>query len=190
MMLCNGISFLSRVHSCFGHNVPGIGSRHTRIKWLLRMNDAFFFFCAAAMFQVRSLQDLSRISIRHILKKSVSGSWPLPQKVGSRGRSRLKQRREQRDSTLLNNHYMFMSRLIPRAIDDNNNQSDSDDDDDDNENCRGICERVNDELGESEEGRRKEASVTEAPVNILRERILSLPLPEPLKTYLLYYREK
>lgn len=150
----------------------------------------FFFFLnlLAAMFEVRSLQDLSRISIRQILKKSVSGSWPAPQKVGSRGRSRLKQRREQRDSTLLTNHYMFMSRLIPRAIDDNNNQSDSDDDD--SEDCRGICERVNDELEESEDGSRKEASVTEAPVNILRERILSLPLPEPLKTYLLYYREK
>lgn len=138
------------------------------------------------MFEVRSLQDLARISIRQTLKKSVSGPWPLPQKVGSRGRSRLKQRREQRDSTLLTNHYMFMSRLIPRAIDDNNNQSESDDDED----CRGVCERVDDELGESEDGRRKEAGVTEAPVNFLREMILSLPLPEPLKTYLLYYREK
>lgn len=28
------------------------------------------------------------------------------------------------------------------------------------------------------------------PVNLLRERILALPLPEPLKMYLLYYREK
>lgn len=147
-----------------------------------------FFCCAATMFEVRSLQDLARISIRQTLKKSVFGSWPLPQKVRSGGRSRLKQRREQRDSTLLTNHYMFMSRLIPRALDDNNNQSDSDDHDD--EDCRGVCERVDDELGEGEDGRRKEASVTEPPVNFLRERILTLPLPEPLKTYLLYYREK
>lgn len=135
------------------------------------------------MFEVRSLQDLARISIRQTLKKSVSGSWTLPQKLGSRGRSRLKQRREQRDSNLLTNHYMFVSRLIPRAIDDN--QSESDDED-----CRGVCERVGDELGEGEDGRRKEGRVTEAPLNFLRERILSLPLPEPLKTYLLYYREK
>lgn len=144
----------------------------------------FVLSCAAAMFEVRSLQDLARISIRQTLKKSVSGSWRLPQKVGSRGRSRLKHRREQRDSTHLTNNYMFMSRLIPRAIDDNNNQSDDDED------CRGVCERVDDEVGEGEDGRRKEARVTEAPVNVLRERILSLPLPEPLKTYLLYYREK
>lgn len=81
-----------------------------------------------------------------------------------------------------------MSRLIPRAIDDNNNQSESDDDN--SEDCRGVCERDDGELGEGEDGRRKEASVTEAPVNFLRERILSLPLPEPLKIYLLYYREK
>lgn len=27
-------------------------------------------------------------------------------------------------------------------------------------------------------------------VNVLRERILGLPLPEPLKMYLLFYREK
>lgn len=31
---------------------------------------------------------------------------------------------------------------------------------------------------------------TEPPVNFLREKILSLPLPDPLKNYLLYYREK
>ncbi|CDQ76324.1 unnamed protein product [Oncorhynchus mykiss] len=34
------------------------------------------------------------------------------------------------------------------------------------------------------------ALLHEAPVNLLRERILGLPLPEPLKMYLLHYREK
>lgn len=38
---------------------------------------------------------------------------------------------------------------------------------------------------EEEKGKRAETLV-----NILRQRILGLPLPEPLKMYLLYYREK
>ncbi|KAI4878661.1 hypothetical protein NFI96_019363 [Prochilodus magdalenae] len=141
------------------------------------------------MFEVRSLQDLARISIRQTLKKPVSGSWPLPRRVGSRGRSRLKQKREHRDSTLLTNRYVFMSRLIPGPMDDNNNQSGTDDEEED---CRGVCEREEEEAEEDEDGRRKEGRVLliEAPINILREKILSLPLPEPLKMYLLYYREK
>lgn len=148
--------------------------------------------CIATMFDVRSLQDLARISIRQTLKKSVSELWPPPRRAGTRGRSRFKHRRDQRDSTILTNHYMFMSRLIPRSMDDNNNQSgsDDDDDDDDEEDCRGVCEQLEDEVEEGQNRKRKEGRVTEAPVNQLRERILSLPLPEPLKTYLLYYREK
>ncbi|XP_076874551.1 protein-L-isoaspartate O-methyltransferase domain-containing protein 2a isoform X2 [Brachyhypopomus gauderio] len=141
-----------------------------------------------AMFEVRSLQDLARISIRQTLKKSVSGLWPLPRRVGFRGRSRMKQRREHRDSTLLTNRYVFMSRLIPGPLNDNNHPGT----DDEEEDCRGVCEREEDEVEDDQDGRRKEDRVllTEAPVNLLRERILSLPLPEPLKMYLLYYREK
>uniref|UniRef100_A0A671LFM7 Protein-L-isoaspartate O-methyltransferase domain-containing protein 2-like n=1 Tax=Sinocyclocheilus anshuiensis TaxID=1608454 RepID=A0A671LFM7_9TELE len=127
-----------------------------------------------AMFEVRSLQDLARISIRHNLKKSGSGSLPLPRRTGLKPRNHLKQRREHRDTPLLTNSYLFMSRLIPGPMDNNNNQ---------------VCEQ----LEEKEENeRRNEGSVLviETPVNLLRERILSLPLPEPLKMYLLYYREK
>ncbi|TSR39573.1 Protein-L-isoaspartate O-methyltransferase domain-containing protein 2 [Bagarius yarrelli] len=138
-------------------------------------------------FEVRSLQDLARIFIRQTLKKSLSGSWPRPHKASSKRRSRLIQRHG-RDSTLLTNQYMFMSRLIPRAIDDNNNQSESEDDDE--EYCSDVCKRVDDEPGNGGDGRRNEAKSAEASVNFLRERILRLPLPEPLKTYLLYYREK
>ncbi|CDQ86647.1 unnamed protein product [Oncorhynchus mykiss] len=43
---------------------------------------------------------------------------------------------------------------------------------------------------EGEESREGGALLHEAPVNLLRERILSLPLPEPLKMYMLHYREK
>lgn len=59
------------------------------------------------------------------------------------------------------------------------------------------CHRTGGDLQEEEE---EEESTTgedeekvnraEAPVNVLRQRILGLPLPEPLKMYLLYYREK
>ncbi len=141
--------------------------------------------CPAAMFEVRSLQDLARISIRHILKKSGSGSLPLPQRTGLKRRNHLKQRREHRDTYLLTNSYLFMSRLIPGPMDNNNNQSSTDNEDED-EDCRRVCEQL------EENERRNEGSVLviETPVNLLRERILSLPLPEPLKMYLLYYREK
>ncbi|XP_016299927.1 protein-L-isoaspartate O-methyltransferase domain-containing protein 2-like [Sinocyclocheilus anshuiensis] len=141
-----------------------------------------------AMFEVRSLQDLARISIRHNLKKSGSGSLPLPRRTGLKPRNHLKQRREHRDTPLLTNSYLFMSRLIPGPMDNNNNQSSTDNEDED-EDCRRVCEQ----LEEKEENeRRNEGSVLviETPVNLLRERILSLPLPEPLKMYLLYYREK
>lgn len=140
------------------------------------------------MFDVRSLQDLVRIKIRHILKKSGSGSLPLPRRTGSRRRNHLKHKREHRDTALLTNSYLFMSRLIPGPMDNNNNQSSTDNEDDEDEDCRGGCEQEEKE----ENVRRKEGSVLvlETPVNILRERILSLPLPEPLKMYLLYYREK
>lgn len=46
---------------------------------------------------------------------------------------------------------------------------------------------------EEEEEEEKETGELLRPqpaVNVLRERILGLPLPEPLKMYLLYYREK
>uniref|UniRef100_A0A673HTL7 Protein-L-isoaspartate (D-aspartate) O-methyltransferase domain containing 2a n=1 Tax=Sinocyclocheilus rhinocerous TaxID=307959 RepID=A0A673HTL7_9TELE len=140
---------------------------------------------AAAPPGVRSLQDLARISIRHILKKSGSGSLPLPRRTGLKRRNPLKQRREHRDTPLLTNSYLFMSRLIPGPMDNNNNQSSTDNEDED-EDCRRVCEQL------EENERRNEGSVLviETPVNLLRERILSLPLPEPLKMYLLYYREK
>lgn len=49
---------------------------------------------------------------------------------------------------------------------------------------------------DAEEDRREVAERTlreakpEPPVNFLRQRVLRLPLPDPLKYYLLYYREK
>lgn len=46
------------------------------------------------------------------------------------------------------------------------------------------------EEDEEEEKETGELLQPQPAVNILRERILGLPLPEPLKMYLLYYRKK
>lgn len=59
-------------------------------------------------------------------------------------------------------------------------------------------ERIGEEIKEEdeEEDEEKEGSeeqplkAEEPRVNLLREKILSLPLPDALKAYLLYYREK
>ena len=147
------------------------------------------------MFEVRNLQDLARISIRHTLKQTVVGvgAGPLPRRRLTRGGGeRLRKRRaHQRGSTLLSNRYVFMSRLIPEPMDDNNNFSDSEEE---GEDCRAIAEPKEEEeldQDEEEEERREDgALLIEAPVNQLREKILGLPLPEPLKMYLLHYREK
>ncbi|XP_013871773.1 protein-L-isoaspartate O-methyltransferase domain-containing protein 2 [Austrofundulus limnaeus] len=56
-----------------------------------------------------------------------------------------------------------------------------------------VEEEDEEERQEEEEEEEKETGELLRPqpmVNVLRERILSLPLPEPLKMYLLYYREK
>lgn len=61
-------------------------------------------------------------------------------------------------------------------------------------NCNqtgGDLQEEEEEEEESAPGEEEEKiKPAEAPVNILRQRILGLPLPEPLKMYLLYYREK
>ncbi|XP_006639668.1 protein-L-isoaspartate O-methyltransferase domain-containing protein 2 isoform X1 [Lepisosteus oculatus] len=131
-----------------------------------------------AMFEVRTLQDLSRISIRHTLKKVINQEKP---KNGTAARSapRFKRRRVHRrrvDSVLLSNKHVFVSRMIPGPMDDNNN-------------CDEIEEERAEEDEEDEEREHGDLK-PDPPINLLREKILSLPLPEPLKMYLLYYREK
>nr|XP_046221359.1 protein-L-isoaspartate O-methyltransferase domain-containing protein 2a isoform X1 [Oncorhynchus gorbuscha] len=144
------------------------------------------------MFEVRTLQDLARISIRLTLKKTVAGPGPLPRRL-AHSRERFRRRRAQhRGSTLLSNRYVFMSRLIPGPMDNNNNRSgtDTEEEQEDEEVEEGNCRVLGDPEEEEEERREGGALLHEAPVNLLRERILGLPLPEPLKMYLLHYREK
>ncbi|XP_029579220.1 protein-L-isoaspartate O-methyltransferase domain-containing protein 2 [Salmo trutta] len=140
------------------------------------------------MFEVRTLQDLARISIRLTLKRTVAGPGPLPRRRLAHSGERFRRRRVQhRGSTLLSNRYVFMSRLIPGPMDNNNNRSGTDteeEQEDEEVEEEGNCRVLGDPEEQEEEERR------EAPVNLLRERILGLPLPELLKMYLLHYREK
>ncbi|XP_075702677.1 protein-L-isoaspartate O-methyltransferase domain-containing protein 2 [Rhinoderma darwinii] len=123
---------------------------------------------------VRSLQDLSRIAIRGRIKKTIKkettcrGGGGVLKHPPRHKRKRLRRRRM--ETIVFLDKEVFASR-IPNPFDDNNN-----------------CEDV------EEDPREEEKVVTDTkpnpPVNYIREKILSLPLPDPLKYYLLYYREK
>ncbi|XP_063315738.1 protein-L-isoaspartate O-methyltransferase domain-containing protein 2 [Pelobates fuscus] len=127
---------------------------------------------------VRTLQDLSRIAIRTRIKKINQG-------FGCRGVSgvrknpptfkRKRLRRRRLDTLVVLDKQVYASRIPnPFDFDDDNNNN---------------CEDVADDHREQEERAASEPKA-ESQVNLLREKILSLPLPDPLKYYLLYYREK
>ncbi|KAG8567086.1 hypothetical protein GDO81_013494 [Engystomops pustulosus] len=123
---------------------------------------------------VHSLQDLSRIAIRRRIKTIMkppsfcryTGIFKYPPRYK---RKRLRRRRM--ETIVFLDKEVFASR-ISNPFDDNNNYDDVEED--------------------SREEEEQVASETKSdpPVNVFRERILSLPLPDPLKCYLLYYREK
>ncbi|KAM4611087.1 protein-L-isoaspartate O-methyltransferase domain-containing protein 2a [Polymixia lowei] len=144
-----------------------------------------------SMSEVRTLQDLARISIRHILKKTLTGAGPRPvqrRRLVSGGQVQLRQRRSQQQACpMLSNHYAFMNRLIPESMDNNSSDDSEEEDKEEETECRAVKQPKEEE---EEETREAGALLQEAPVNRLRERILGLPLPEPLKMYLLHYREK
>ncbi|MEE6506294.1 hypothetical protein FKM82_007620 [Ascaphus truei] len=125
---------------------------------------------------VRSLQDLSRIAIRGRIKRIIS-----QEAAGCRGGSALKNpprfkrkrvRRRRMETIVFLDKEVFASR-IPNPFDDNNNN----------------CEETEEDHRDDEERGVNEPKL-DPPVNFLREKILCLPLPDPLKYYLLYYREK
>uniref|UniRef100_UPI00398F27CA protein-L-isoaspartate O-methyltransferase domain-containing protein 1 isoform X1 n=1 Tax=Pristiophorus japonicus TaxID=55135 RepID=UPI00398F27CA len=119
---------------------------------------------------VRCLQDLARIYIRRNLRNLINQEIQakgIPHKVPPK-RKRKKLRRRKIDT------YVFVgNQLIPQPFD-------SDEDDKMEEENREQEEK------EMNEGLKQE----EAPPNLLRERILNLPLPESLKAYLTFYRQK
>ncbi|MBN3277389.1 PCMD2 protein, partial [Polyodon spathula] len=113
------------------------------------------------MLEVRTLQDLSRITIRHTLKQIENFDKVKNFNLVKNAR-KFKRRRVHRrclDSVMLTNKHL-------------------------------QYETENEEEEEEEEEREHCDLKPEPLVNLLREKIFSLPLPEPLKMYLLYYREK
>ncbi|XP_010122127.1 PREDICTED: protein-L-isoaspartate O-methyltransferase domain-containing protein 2 isoform X2 [Chlamydotis macqueenii] len=123
---------------------------------------------------VRSLQDLARIAIRGTIKKIIHQETMSKNGNGLKNPPRFKRRRVRRrrmETIVFLDKEVFASR-ISNPSDDNNNSEDTED-----------------ERREEEEIKPSELK-PEPPVNFLREKVLSLPLPDPLKYYLLYYREK
>lgn len=124
---------------------------------------------------VRSLQDLARIAIRGTIKKIIHQEALGRAGDGLKSPPRFKRRRLRRrrmETIVFLDKEVFASR-ISSPSDDNNN-----------------CEDMEEERLEEEEESKPSELKPDPPVNFLREKVLSLPLPDPLKYYLLYYREK
>ncbi|XP_008939180.1 PREDICTED: protein-L-isoaspartate O-methyltransferase domain-containing protein 2 isoform X2 [Merops nubicus] len=123
---------------------------------------------------VRSLQDLARIAIRGTIKKIIHQEALSRAGGGLKDPPRFKRRRLRRrrmETIVFLDKEVFASRLSSPS-DDNNNS-----------------EEMEEERREEEETKPSELK-PDPPINFLREKVLSLPLPDPLKYYLLYYREK
>uniref|UniRef100_A0A670ZD55 Protein-L-isoaspartate (D-aspartate) O-methyltransferase domain containing 2 n=1 Tax=Pseudonaja textilis TaxID=8673 RepID=A0A670ZD55_PSETE len=121
---------------------------------------------------VRSLQDLSRIAIRGTIKKLIHQETSRNGN-GLRNPPRFKRRRirhRRMETIVFLDKEVFASR-ISNPLEDNNCEELEED-------CREEVEKPGPELK------------PEPATNTLREKILTLPLPDPLKYYLLYYREK
>uniref|UniRef100_A0A672RJ14 Protein-L-isoaspartate (D-aspartate) O-methyltransferase domain containing 2 n=1 Tax=Sinocyclocheilus grahami TaxID=75366 RepID=A0A672RJ14_SINGR len=175
-----------------------------------KKNSSFLLaFCFAAIFEVRTLQDLSRIAIRHTLRQPIAlGEGRTKRRVsfpGARAMHRYGPRFERRRFCRrfyrqCVNSVVLHDSMIPTAMDDCNYPGGVEEEEEEVEEEEEIgCRRVREDLPEEDEegcgGTEEEKSESgcaraEPPVNILREKILRLPLPEPLKMYLLYYREK
>lgn len=136
-------------------------------------SDQFGCPLTAAPLAVRSLQDLARIAIRGAIKKLIQQEAASRSGSGPKSTPRFKRRRVRRrrmETIVFLDKEVFASR-ISSPSDDNS------------------CEDLDGDRREQEEKTLSE-SKPDPPVNFLREKVLSLPLPEPLKYYLLYYREK
>ncbi|XP_011372419.1 protein-L-isoaspartate O-methyltransferase domain-containing protein 2 isoform X1 [Pteropus medius] len=120
---------------------------------------------------VRSLQDLARIAIRSAIKRVIEQEAAGARGGGPRSPPRLKRRRRRRrmETIVFLDKEVFASR-VSGPSDDNS------------------CEDAAEDRPEQDDA--PPAPRPEPPVNVLREKVLRLPLPDPLKCYLLYYREK
>ncbi|KAJ8017165.1 hypothetical protein DPEC_G00014920 [Dallia pectoralis] len=156
------------------------------------------------IFEVRTLQELARISIRHALRVPTNSGDGQPRarssfgggrglgvgglhKYGPRFKRRRVHRRHCNSVVLANKHVLGSNNLTsPTPPDSRHN---SGEEEELGRAQRGAGEEDDEEEGEAER-ETGELLRVDPPVNLLRERVLCLPLPEPLKMYLLYYREK
>lgn len=133
-------------------------------------------------------------------------------KYGPRFKRRRVHRRHCNALVLATRQVVASSGIGPAPLDSNNNQGGRAEDEEEvgesdmrrhmrgsrrpGRGAGGVVEEeetVEEEDEEEEQEEEKETGELLRPqpaVNVLRERILGLPLPEPLKMYLLYYREK
>ncbi|XP_056594340.1 protein-L-isoaspartate O-methyltransferase domain-containing protein 1 [Triplophysa dalaica] len=122
---------------------------------------------------VRSLQDLARIYIRRTLRSLTSDDCAI--RSSTQRASQKRKRRRFRRRRRINTYVFIGNQLIPQPMDSEEDE------------C--IEEESKDEEREKEKDV-EPAKPEEPQVNHLRIKILSLPLPESLKAYLLYHREK
>lgn len=126
---------------------------------------------SSAPVTVRSLQDLSRIYIRRTLRNLASEDTPgkgTVQRVQQKHKHRRCRRRR------INTYVFVGNQLIPQMVE-------SEEEEHPEEEQKEVEEEEERDIGDVEILKQ---------VNVLREQIMALPLPESLKAYLLYYREK
>ncbi|XP_010781659.1 protein-L-isoaspartate O-methyltransferase domain-containing protein 1-like [Notothenia coriiceps] len=121
---------------------------------------------------VRSLQDLSRVYIRRTLRdldSEDSAGKEAVQRVPQKRKRRRCQRRR------INTYVFVGNQLIPQMVES-----------EEEEHVEEEQKEVEDEEEERDIG---EIEILKQ-ANMLRDQIMALPLPESLKAYLLFYREK
>lgn len=120
---------------------------------------------------MRTLQDLSRIYIRRTLRNLADEE---SQEKGLAPRVPQKRKRRRCRRRRINTYVFVGNQLIPQMV-----ESEEE-------------EHTEEEHKEAEEEEEREFGDIEIlkQVNMLRDQIMALPLPESLKSYLLYYREK
>jgi len=141
---------------------------------------------SSAQLAVRGLQDLSRVYIRRTLRNLTAaiagGAVVVVVDDGGQAKGavqRLPQKRKRRRCRRRRiNTYVFVgNQLIPQMVESEEEEQQ-------------LSEK--EEHVEVEEAEDRDIGDIEVlkQVNVLREQITTLPLPESLKAYLLYYREK
>ena len=127
----------------------------------------------AAPLAVRSLQDLARIAIRGTIKKVIHQEAVNKNGNGLKNTPRFKRRRVRRrrmETIVFLDKEVFASRISNPSDDSGSGDLEGE-----------WRETRGDHPPDAKPG---------TPVNFLCEKVLGLPLPDPLKYYLLYYREK